>query len=775
MPKYLSGRAKRVPQDQLTEDRYQYLGLDQAEPNLSDPLVSPSVPSGAQYQLVAVPAYPGRRYWVPVGGGLVPGAITIFDEDSPVSSSSSITQLNFVGAAVTANVSVQSPSGHPGIAATVTVIPVSVGETPPNYPTPNEGELWWESDTGDLYIYYNDGDSAQWVQTNAGGRGLAGDKGQKGEVGTTGLTGSVGAKGDKGEKGQKGDVEAQGNKGQKGEIGAGQKGQKGDAGTDGTDGDKGQKGEDNSTKGQKGEIGVGQKGQKGEKGTSGGGATVTISDNAPGSASTGDMWWDSDDFDLHVYYGDGDSNQWVSVTSNAALKGQKGEKGEKGEKGQKGEKGEKGQKGEVGLSGNAGGKGEKGQKGEKGDKGQKGEGEKGQKGEDNSTKGQKGDEGDKGEKGVDGNSIKGTKGDKGQKGEDNSTKGQKGEKGEKGQKGVDGTGTGTADKIFENNTSVECVDTGTGVVEVKVDGTETITVKQGEVGINVTDPKATLDVARTSDNYPAINVSGGNNTYGDLTVESGEILQTGHWDRSTGTFTERFRIGTKGALGIEGANYGSSGQVLTSKGGNYPPEWVNASNVAGLKGQKGEAGADNSTKGQKGEAGADNSTKGDKGQKGEVGAQGNPGADNSTKGDKGQKGEDNSTKGQKGEVGSITAAIPSGGIIIWSGASNAIPSGWYLCNGSNGTPDLRNRFIVGAGSGYSVGNTGGSADATLVSHTHNLLYNHGAFGGSSGAVTPRSGNTPVVPGISGRVSTEGSSATNANLPPYYALCYIMKS
>ena len=366
MPKYLSGRAKRVPQDQLSEDRYQYLGLDQAEPNLSDPLVSPSVPSGAQYQLVAVPAYPGKRYWVPVGGGLVPGAITIFDEDSPVSSSSSITQLNFVGAAVTANVSVQSPSGHPGIAATVTVIPVSVTETPPNYPTPNEGELWWESDTGDLYIYYNDGDSAQWVQTNAGGRGLTGDKGQKGEVGQTGLTGSVGAKGDKGEKGQKGDVEAQGNKGQKGEIGAGQKGQKGEAGSNGTDGNKGQKGEDNSTKGQKGELGVGQKGQKGEKGTSGGGATVTISDNAPGSASAGDMWWDSDDFDLHVYYGDGDSNQWVSITSNAALKGQKGEKGEKGEKGQKGEKGEKGQKGEVGLSGNAGGKGGKGQKGDQG-------------------------------------------------------------------------------------------------------------------------------------------------------------------------------------------------------------------------------------------------------------------------------------------------------------------------------------------------------------------------------------------------------------------------
>jgi len=63
-------------------------------------------------------------------------------------------------------------------------------------------------------------------------------------------------------------------------------------------------------------------------------------------------------------------------------------------------------------------------------------------------------------------------------------------------------------------------------------------------------------------------------------------------------------------------------------------------------------------------------------------------------------------------------AIPSGGIIIWSGSSASIPSGWYLCNGSNSTPDLRDRFVVGAGSTYAVGNTGGSKDAIVVSHTH---------------------------------------------------------
>ena len=62
---------------------------------------------------------------------------------------------------------------------------------------------------------------------------------------------------------------------------------------------------------------------------------------------------------------------------------------------------------------------------------------------------------------------------------------------------------------------------------------------------------------------------------------------------------------------------------------------------------------------------------------------------------------------------------------MWSGASNAIPAGWVLCNGSNGTPDLRNRFIVGAGSNYSVGNTGGSDTVTLNSnqlpgHVHSV-------------------------------------------------------
>ena len=69
--------------------------------------------------------------------------------------------------------------------------------------------------------------------------------------------------------------------------------------------------------------------------------------------------------------------------------------------------------------------------------------------------------------------------------------------------------------------------------------------------------------------------------------------------------------------------------------------------------------------------------------------------------------------------------VPVGTIVLWSGTTSNIPTGWVLCNGSNGTPDLRDRFIVGAGSTYSVGATGGEASHTLTedelpSHTHKL-------------------------------------------------------
>lgn len=75
-----------------------------------------------------------------------------------------------------------------------------------------------------------------------------------------------------------------------------------------------------------------------------------------------------------------------------------------------------------------------------------------------------------------------------------------------------------------------------------------------------------------------------------------------------------------------------------------------------------------------------------------------------------------------------TQLVPTGVITLWYGSIASIPTGWLLCNGTNGTPDLRDRFIVGAGSTYAVAATGGSANATLVSHDH-------TFGGSGSAGT----------------------------------------
>src|SRR3990172_3920103 len=60
------------------------------------------------------------------------------------------------------------------------------------------------------------------------------------------------------------------------------------------------------------------------------------------------------------------------------------------------------------------------------------------------------------------------------------------------------------------------------------------------------------------------------------------------------------------------------------------------------------------------------------------------------------------------------SGIPSGGIILWSGPADQIPSGWALCDGANGTPDLRDRFVVGAGGGYEIGATGGEAKHPLT-------------------------------------------------------------
>jgi hypothetical protein len=152
------------------------------------------------------------------------------------------------------------------------------------------------------------------------------------------------------------------------------------------------------------------------------------------------------------------------------------------------------------------------------------------------------------------------------------------------------------------------------------------------------------------------------------------------------------------------------------------------------------------------------------------------------------------------------STVPQGLISMWYGAVNTIPNGWALCDGRYGTPNLVDRFIVGAGGSYAVGATGGSATQTLSSsnlpaHTHNYWDAYGTYDDDyAHTFTDIDGRHPLYfpwwyPGTWGHPGDEGEggvghaledtqmhratestgSGTAFNtVPPYYALCYIMK-
>ena len=110
-----------------------------------------------------------------------------------------------------------------------------------------------------------------------------------------------------------------------------------------------------------------------------------------------------------------------------------------------------------------------------------------------------------------------------------------------------------------------------------------------------------------------------------------------------------------------------------------------------------------------------------------------------------------------------------GFICLWSGAEVDIPSGWHLCDGTAGTPDLRNKFIIGAGDTYAVGAEGGSDshdhDFTGIAHGHGLVagvnINDNAPGGNYSVATTQ-------------IAADGTVESKTELPPYYALAFIMK-
>lgn len=156
-----------------------------------------------------------------------------------------------------------------------------------------------------------------------------------------------------------------------------------------------------------------------------------------------------------------------------------------------------------------------------------------------------------------------------------------------------------------------------------------------------------------------------------------------------------------------------------------------------------------------------------------------------------------------------TSTIPSGTIVMYN--QYAAPTGWSLCDGQNGRPDLRDKFIVGASGapgdanqypGLSLNQTGGYSSVFIPEHTHTVsvdsagahthTYNTRTIGsvhsyGDSNQNRPVNSTTSTSTGSSGGHTHTGTAAkntggaaitneqrSNRNLPPYFALTFIIK-
>ena len=240
--------------------------------------------------------------------------------------------------------------------------------------SPSTGDLWWDSDDGDLHVYYNDGDSSQWVAINVGPMGAQGAQGAQGHQGQTG-SGAQGAQGTAGAQG------AQGHQGSGGSTGA--------------------QGDD---------------------------ANLAMSTGAPSSPDAGDLWFDTDSGILSAYYNDGNSSQWVEVSTGP--KGDTGAQGAQGNAGAQGAQGHQGHQGAGGSGGAQGAQGHQGHQGHQGNQGQTGSG---------GTAGAQGNQGHQGAGGSNGtNGAQGAQGHQGHQGAGGSA-GAQGTQGHQGYQGAGGS------------------------------------------------------------------------------------------------------------------------------------------------------------------------------------------------------------------------------------------------------------------------------------------------------------------------------------------------
>ncbi len=153
--------------------------------------------------------------------------------------------------------------------------------------------------------------------------------------------------------------------------------------------------------------------------------------------------------------------------------------------------------------------------------------------------------------------------------------------------------------------------------------------------------------------------------------------------------------------------------------------------------------------------------------------------------------------------------VPLGSIVIWNGLYADIPTNYQLCDGTNGTPNLANRFIYGTTTEGDIGTVGGSADTQIVGHSHTVTHSHAVtiasdgihlhnFQHYNGTYSPGpvdlfySGNnsptgtvklvssagvhthTLTIDAVTLTTTSAGESGTGKNLPTYIKMAYIMR-
>jgi hypothetical protein len=252
--------------------------------------------------------------------------------------------------------------------------------------------------------------------------------------------------------------------------------------------------------------------------------------------------------------------------------------------------------------------------------------------------------------------------------------------------------------------------------------------------------------------------------------------------------------GDKGDTGERGIAGGTGPQGTTGPAGPPGPQGAaGPEGPQGPQGPRGTAGADGAT-GPQGTTGAQGppgtpgapGVKGDTGQTGSVGPTGSQGP----KGDTGERGPEGpqgiqGPQGQQGIQGiqgpaGTNASLPVGIIVMWSGTLATIPAGWRLCDGLNGAPDMRDKFVKGAAPGANPGTTGGTATHTHAAHTGIINHTHALVASNtvatSGTSVGRGTGTQAsvtAPNPSGGVASIAHDSPD-HQPPFYALAFIQK-